>query len=88
MQEPPHAAERTFIRINVVDQLLTRSQQPELKKRNDLPPVEGRRAVPARAAQEAATHQNYQDMATEADWGGLTIRTPGDCEHYVKGDLR
>lgn len=88
MQEPPHAAERTFIRINVVDQLLTRSQQPELKKRNDLAPVEGRRAVPERASQEAAMHQNYQDMATEADWSGLAVRTPGDCELYVKGDLR
>ncbi|CDJ36036.1 uncharacterized protein EMH_0058140 [Eimeria mitis] len=86
MREMPHAAERTLIRINVVEHLLVQGKANA--KTDILPFNEG----PQRASVASLHHEdNGQPHIHETGNAGFTdldIGNPRDCERYVDGDMR
>ncbi|CDI81974.1 hypothetical protein, conserved [Eimeria praecox] len=85
MREMPHAAERTLIRINVVDNLLMKGRGQALTKVDDLPLNQGSISAFLTTSLSEAVSERDKDGAGSAD---LDVGNPRDCERYVNGDMR
>ncbi|XP_026192482.1 uncharacterized protein LOC34618494 [Cyclospora cayetanensis] len=87
MKEPPHASERTLIRIRVVDNLLQGKRQLPVPDDGDhlLKPDPSTASPSPLHVQEDGESKPSKGPK---EWVALYMRQPLDCEHYVRGDMR
>lgn len=87
MQEPPHAAERTFVRIKVVDNLLQQRIQPPAMS-HLFSVHQGPSSSPTSASGQQGNDDSSKHRQETTEWIASHALNPLDCEHYVRGDLR
>lgn len=88
MREMPHAAERTLVRIHVVEHMLAQGRRATFSKIDDLPLNPGpRRGSSAPFLNEGAGEQ-YTSETGKMDLTDWNVEIPRDCERYVDGDMR
>ncbi|CDJ49429.1 hypothetical protein, conserved [Eimeria brunetti] len=88
MREIPHAAERTLIRINVVEHLLIQSTRPTPTPIDDLPPSQGHSIASLTPSLNEDTGHSYINGAENEVFMEFDMGNPRDCERYVDGDMR
>lgn len=87
MREMPHAAERTIIRIRVVEHLLTQGRRPTFTKIDEsLNQSQSNASLTSQLNEDSG--QRYGKGAGNVDMTDLDVETPRDCERYVNGDVR
>ncbi|KAL8439593.1 hypothetical protein Efla_003806 [Eimeria flavescens] len=82
MHEPPHAAERTLVRLRVADNLLRNNTKPHLTL--DAFPVDEENENGSLSLDGSRLQQPRQSTAS----ANRQLQHPMDCEHYVLGDKR